>query len=401
MGALNQVLSTLQYAAQPDITLRSYQHASKIFGPNNNSLAPKTKNWFHVYFQVNPAVVSLVNQSLSQAVTNHRINWNPANLPVLGVLAKTVGLPNIKIETTKNNQYNKWSLTQTKINYEPISITFWNDTINVIQHFWYAYYQYMNQDPNYVNWSATQTQGINVPKQWAQSLSPLPDSVTTVTGPSVVGGSYSSIYNDSTNWAGSFGMDTVNTTKTGTQLVPAPGSSFNRIGNFFSSIQIYQFNRAVNPNGVEYSEFALVNPVITGFSNDDLDSSSSDFTTNKMDIEYETVLYNNGYLNNDEIASWDAVTSTLFDNTPSPLGQPSNSIQSVSGIASSVISSVTSSYALANQISQNKGGITSVNTVLSQATQIGTITNNLTGLVVPSATPAFGSSGAPPLSVGV
>ena len=265
MGTLNSVLSSIKYAAQPSITLRNYQHATKIFGPNNNSLAPKTKNWFHIYFQVNPSVVTQVTNQLSAAVTNDRINWNPANLPVLGVLAKTVALPKIKINTEKNNQYNRWSLTPTKINYDPISISFWDDTINVIQHFWYGYYQYMNQDPNFVNWAASQSQGINIPPQWSQSS-----------------GNVSSLYNSSFF---NYGLDTIPTTSNGSPLAFAPGVNFSRSNNFLESIRIYQFNRAVNPKGVEYTEFTLVNPIITGFSHDDLESSSSDFMINKMDVE--------------------------------------------------------------------------------------------------------------------
>jgi hypothetical protein len=383
MGTLNNVLSSIQYAAQPDITLRNYQHASKIFSPNNNSLAPKTKNWFHIYFQMNPAVITQVNQMLSQAVSNDRINWKASNLPVLGVLAKSIILPKIKLDTVKNNQYNRWSLTQTKINYEPISVSFWDDTINVIQHFWYGYYQYMNQDPNFVNWAAKQSQGINIPSQWSQS-----------------NGNVSSLYNDSFF---NYGLDTIPTTTNGSPLAFAPGISFNRSNNFFESIRIYQFNRAVNSGGVEYTEFALVNPVITGFSHDDLESSSSEFMINKMDIEYETVFYNNGYLNNDEIASWDAVTATLFDNTPSPLGSTNPLLNTISQVATTTESAV----ATVQAITSNPGGVTTVATVLSEAGQVSSLTNaagqliNNGSLTVPTPANTFGDSGLPPLSVGV
>jgi hypothetical protein len=380
MGTLSSVLSSIQYASQSDVTLRSYQHASKIFGPNNNALAPKTKNWFHVYFQVNPAVVTQVNNALSQAVSNHRINWNANNLSVLGVLAKNVALPKYKIETQKNNQYNRWSLTPTKINYEPISISFWDDTINVIQHFWYGYYQYMNQDPNFVDWSKKQSQGINVPTpQWSQSS-----------------GNVSALYSSGFY---NYGMDTIPTTSNGSALAFAPGMNFNRTNNFFESIRIYQFNRAVNTKGVEYTEFALVNPIITGFSHDDLDSASSEFMVNKMDIEYETVFYNNGYLNNDEIASWDSVTSTLFDNTSSPLGSVKNTV-------SQSVSTAQSAVATINNIS-NPGGVTTVATVMSQAKQVSSLTNSVGQLInngsLSVSTPdnGYGTSGLPPLSVGV
>lgn len=386
MGSLNNVLSSLNYAAQPDITLRNYQHATKIFGPNNNAFAPKTKNWFHIYFDVNPSVVTQVNKSLSSAVSNKRINWNPKNLPVLGVLAKTVKLPSFKIETVRNNNYNRWSITPTKVNYEPISISFWDDTINVIQHFWYGYYQYMNADPNYVNWGTDQSQGINIPtQQWSQS-----------------NGNVSSIYSDSFY---NYGLDTVQTNNMGDPLAVAGGMNFARTSSFFSSIKIYQFNRAVNSNGVEYTEFTLVNPYITGFSHDELDSASSEFMQNKMDVEFETVLYNNGYLNNDEIASWDSVTSTLFDNTKSPLiSSKSKSILSTISQSANTLESV---VATGQEIKNNAGGVMTVATVMAEAKQVSSLTNSVGQLItngklsVPTPNNGYGSGGAPPLSVGV
>jgi hypothetical protein len=384
MGTLQSVLSTLQYASQPDINLRDYRHAAKIFGPNNSSLLPKSKNWFHIYFQLNPAVVTQVNQSLSSATSSDRINWKSANLPVLGVLARTVSLPNIKFEVKKNNQYNRWSLNTVKTNYEPISITMWDDTINVIDHFLYAYYQYMNADPNYVNWSSSQTQGMNIPSQWDQST-----------------GNISSVYSPT---FGSFGLDTSKTTSTGVQLQAAPGSSFNRTNSFFESIRIYQFNRSVNKTiGPEYNEFVLVNPVITSFEHDTLDFGTSEYMTNKMSIEYETVLYNSGHLNNDEVASWDSVTATLFDNTKSPLGQPG-----IGSAISSIINTTEGAIGLASTVGSNKGGITSVATVMAEASGGVNLLNSAVEVAsgssiigVPTAAKGFGTSGNPPLSVGV
>ena len=384
MGTLQSVLSTITYSSQPDITLRDYRHAAKIFGPSNSSLLPKTKNWFHIYFQLNPEVVTQVAQSLATATESSRINWKSSNLPVLGVLARTVSLPNIKFEVKKNNQYNRWSLNTVKTNYEPISISLWDDTINVIDHFLYSYYQYMNADPNYVSWKTAQTQGMNVPSQWSQS-----------------NGNISSVYSPD---FGSFGLDTLPTTSTGTQLVPAPGYSFSRLNSFFESIRIYQFNRSVDTSiGAEYNEFVLVNPVITNFEHDSLDTSSSEFMTNKMTIEYETVLYNSGHLNNDEIASWDSVTATLFDNTQSPLGQAG-----VGSTISSIVNTVEGAIGVSSTVSSNKGGVTSVATVLAEASGGVNLINSAAQVAtgssiigVPTVSKGFGASGNPPLSVGV
>jgi len=379
MSVLQQLLSTTSISANPDITLRDYRHASKIFSPNNNSFAPKTKNWFHVYFQLNSGALTTINQSLSTAITSNRINWQPNNLPILGVLAKTVVLPQLKFEIVKKNQYNKWSINTTKTNYESVQITLWDDTINTIDHFLYAYYQYMNADSSYVNWDQTQTQGINIPTQWAQS-----------------NGNVSSIYSSTFD---NYGLDTVQTSDTGTQITPVAGSNFNRPNLFFDSIRIYQFNRSVDVSiGPEYNEFVLVNPVITSYEHDQLDSADSDFMTNKMTIDYETVLYNSGQLENDELASWDRVTSSLFDNTVSPLGETS-SVSTTSTDTTNVIENATDETT--NII--NSGGVNSVTTVLdsvsgssSSIDSAAQISSGSSIIGVPTILQDFGTSGNPP-----
>lgn len=276
--------------------LRDYQSAADTFAANNNSFLPKTKRWFHIYFQINPNAVSVVNQAFvnGQFGPGARFNWSgkQSDLALIGVLAKSVKLPDISFEVKKHNQYNRWSLNVEKVNYSQIDISFWDDTINTIDSFWYAYYQYMNQDPKYSNFGAAQTQGLPIPTQWDQTAN-----------------NYSTIYNATDNFANNWGLDTVINGST----------SFGRNQPFFQSIRIYQFNRSVSDKkGASYNEFVLVNPVITSFGHDTLSYESDDFCANSMKIDYETVLYNAGYMNDDEIASWNLVTSTYYDNSASP-----------------------------------------------------------------------------------
>ena len=362
-------------------TLRDYQHAEKIFRPNNSSLLPKTKNWFHIFFQLDQtAVIPAVNDALQTATLNDRINWDAENIPTLGILAKTVKLPNFKFDTAKKNQYNRWNLTTTKINYEPIEISFWDDTIDSVRGFWYAYYQYMIQDPNYVDWQSSQQQGINIPWQW---------------NPTTYGAS--AVYSTSENWGNHYGLDTAKTPYNTT----APSSGLIRGRSFFNSIRIYQFNRAINPNlGVNYTEYVLVNPIISSFDHDTVDMSSSEFMSNKMNIEYETVLYNSGLLNDDEIASWDAVKQRFFDNTPSPLTN-TNTVSEL-GQLGGVLSN---SYQLGRQIIQrglNTGQATTATVLtaaIGTASAINQAQNNSAqslAMQVPSVVSGYGNGGLPP-----
>jgi hypothetical protein len=358
MGTLSSILATGFNALQRQsnnhfTTLRDYQHASKIFRPNNSSFLPKSKNWFHIFFEMDPAAVTAVTAALGSAVSNLSINWLPSNLPILGILARTAKLPDFKFKVETKNQYNRPSLITTKINYDPIELTFWDDTVDAIRGFWYAYYQYMIQDPRYVNFQATQLQGISIPNQWSPSTSDV-----------------ETLYSTSTNWGVNYGLDTVN----------ALGSPLNRTNPFFRSIRIYQFNRTTDPNvGPQYSEYVLVNPVITSFAHDTVDLANSEFMQNKMSIEYETVLYNAGIVNDNEIASWDAVLQRFFDTEPSPL------TDTTPGGNNQLGSVLANSFELANQLVQ-KG----VNT--GQATTATVLTQTVVD--------GYGTSGQPPEVLG-
>lgn len=380
MGTLSQILTTAFNASQTQVggsstTLRDYQHAAKIFRPNNNSFMPKSKNWFHIFFQVDPTALALVNADLGTSITNNRINWNPANLNILGVLAKTVKLPNFRFEVKKENQYNRWNLATTKISYEPIEISFWDDTIDVIRSFWYAYYQYNIQDARYSNFSAGQTQGLPVPNQWAQSS-----------------GNTSALYSPSSNWGENFGLDTIETN----------GTSLNRNTPFFDSIRVYQFNHEVDENGPSYSEYVLVNPVISSFDHDTVDFSTSDFMQNRMTIEYETVLYNSGYVDANEIASWDAVLASFFDTTPSPIATINPQLNQVNQLGSVLASS----FNLGVEVTQRALNTGQATTSSVLAAAVGTAetvsvaaqtSSQSTTISVPTVVNGYGTSGQPPV----
>lgn len=354
------------------ITLRDYQHARNIFTPRNNSFLPKSKNWFHIFFELDPVAKSAINSSLSSPTSSYRLNWNPSNIPILGVLAKTVKLPNFKFDVKKSNQYNRWSLNTTKINYDPLEISFWDDTVDIIRTFWYAYYQYMNQDVNYTNWNQSQNQGVQIPTAWQPTTA-----------------NNSSVYTTSENWNNFYGLDTVNTS--------SAINTINRTNPFFRSIRVYQFNRVTDTStGVKYSEYVLVNPLITSFEHDTADFSSSDFMQNRMTIEFETVLYNAGLLNSNEIASWDSVLSQFFDTTQSPNASYELLSTQITSTIQSGINSVQENSTTTSAAPTVTTTLNSTNGTSSELNNTALSLENSTSLAVPFVVSGYGTSGSAP-----
>jgi hypothetical protein len=316
------------------VNLRDYQDAARTFLPGNYARIPKSKSWFHVYFELNQGVAANIRGSLGNlnGGPNARFNWfkQAGDEEVFGILVKNVRLPSFKFDIKAHNQYNRKNLVMNKINYEPIDIEFHDDMSNIVRDFWYGYYQYYNQDPRYAHKSgySGNNQGVKVPEEWSQSQ----NSASTA---------FSSVY--SSGMAPNWGLDTVGYTSNGS----TPPQGLAREVNLLKAIRIYHFSRSrTRPpagmakgvtNNAHFAEYVLVNPLITSFSHDTLDYSENSVTANTMSIDYETVLYNAGVLGANEIASWQEVQRRFFDITPSPLGtNVTTTIFGIGGIADSV-----------------------------------------------------------------
>lgn len=68
-------------------------------------------------------------------------SWNEA-LPGITHRVKSIDAPRFDIETETMNQYNKPRILPTKINYNPITITFWDDRSNKVNNFWRQVYNF-------------------------------------------------------------------------------------------------------------------------------------------------------------------------------------------------------------------------------------------------------------------
>ena len=228
--------------------LRDFAHAAKIFRPGSYDLTPKFKFLFHTFFDINPLAY----------------DKNIGTGDNFGLLVKTVKLPSFNIKTHELNQYNRKRIVQTKINYDPINITFHDDGINTITKLWDAYYSYYYKDST----------NLRVFKG---------DTGSDVESSEPGGGASNQNYNVRNiydgNLTGNNNWGYIGETYEGTQ-VKLP---------FFRNITVFGFNRH------NFTAYTLINPMITKFDHDTYSYADGAGTMEcKMDISYETVVYNEG-----------------------------------------------------------------------------------------------------------
>lgn len=234
-------------------SLRDYSHANKIFGKNSLELSPKYSFLFHVFFDLAPG-----------------INYNRQN--EIGLLVKSVDLPRFDINTKTYNSYNKSNIVQSRIQYQPITIVFHDDSANVIRNFWFDYYNfyYRNSDlaePSYYN--------------------------------------YDNKYADNSIDQSVMGYTTKNDNK-----------------KYLQSIRIYSFSKKTA------AEYILINPIITQFQHGRHDyNTSNSILEHTMTVEYETVLYKES----STAAAKGFAQAENYDNKPSPIAPGGSGTRSILG----------------------------------------------------------------------
>lgn len=266
-----------------NVLLRDYQHAERIFSsPGGLGSIPRVKFAFHVYFNLN-SNISVV----SKYTTNE--------LTTMGMLVKTIQLPQFKMETEVLNQYNRKRVIQKKITYDPVQIEMHDDSTNYIRNLWYNYYSYYYKDP-------TQQYG-NTPNQ----------NGTNGQNPSRSGGfDYNNrdIYaNDRfvNDWGYSGESYSDNNSSAGGK--PA----------FFRDITIYGFNQH------KFVQYVLINPMISDWKHDTYNySEDGGVMQNTMSIQYEAVKYFDGVIGDQrpDLNVQGFAAPGLYDQVPSPYMSP-------------------------------------------------------------------------------
>ena len=183
----------------------------------------------------------------------------------LGMIVKSVSLPKFSIDTKIHNAYNRKNIVQNKIAYDPVTIIFRDDQADNVKQFWYDYYSYFYRDPDYADatYSAQHKYQSRPSFDWGYSPRP------------AVG------YNNAN----------------GTQPY-----------QYIQAIRIYSLYQG------NFSEYQLVNPIITSFKHGEHDVSSNEFLHSDMSVQYETVKYLEGKVTNDTMGGFEL----HYDTTPSP-----------------------------------------------------------------------------------
>ena len=270
--------------------LRDYRHASKTFTTNSYELKPRFKFLFHVSFTLNVQEIP----SLRGVLGNDDISN-------LSLVVKTCDLPKYAIQVDTMNQYNRKRLVQTKIDYEPVSITFHDDAGDIVRNMWYNYYSYYYKDPTQKYLSdQNNTNGS------------LGESANKANGSGYNDRDIYSIErtNNTNDW-GYIGESFSDGNTTGTSGKPP----------FFKDIQIFGFDQH------KYARYVLINPLITNWSHDQYDySQGAGVMQHSMNIRYETVKYYTGALGKDPKTG--AATNVAgfadgshYDTTRSPLSR--------------------------------------------------------------------------------
>jgi hypothetical protein len=239
--------------------LKDYAHASKTFLTNGYELAPRTKFLFHVYFTINTSVPAL------------RAVFGNTDVATVGLLVKTVQLPNYTIQVDTLNQYNRKRLVQSKIEYNPVTVEFHDDGGDVIRNMWYNYFAYYYKDPsqkydNVTNQNGSAGPMIGTPAGFNYNSRDIYDNSRTVNDWGYIG----EAFNDG---------------------VQFPPSGLSNVGKppFFRDIRIYGLNQH------NFAEYVLINPMITEWQHDTYDySQGNGMMTHRMTMKYETVKYYSG-----------------------------------------------------------------------------------------------------------
>lgn len=270
--------------------LRDYTHASKTFRTNSYQYAPKLKFLFHVYFDINQAAYAV-----KQNDTNN-----------LSLTVKSVQLPSYTFKTHTMNQYNRKRIVQTKVDYDPIELSFHDDNLNIVRNMWFNYFSYYYND-------ATKPMTITAGRTTAT-----PEPRTNNASGNRQGNDYNSrnLYENSLTGDNGWGYigENERSIKSSEQAVLGLSKP-----PFFRNITVFGFNQH---NFVAYT---LINPVITRFSHDQYNySEGSGIMENRMTVDYETVKYFDGAINGKspgDIVKGFGNPGT-YDRTLSPIARP-------------------------------------------------------------------------------
>jgi hypothetical protein len=241
----------------PKGQMANWQHATRIFVDNTYRLSPRTKFLFYVHFEIDSSV--------------HKAPAFTKQADEVGLLVKTSDLPKFSFDTETKHQYNRKKIIYKQINYDPVNITFHDDSAGIINALWAIYYGYYIADRSNPSsaYGATQYRNKNANNSFR------------------------------------YGLD-------------------NNISEpFFKSVSIYTMSRR------RFQGYTLVNPKIKSWTHGDVSYASGNETVeSSMQLEYEAVRYSAGNVNYDSPKGF---ASLHYDTLPSPLSVAGGGVSNLSG----------------------------------------------------------------------
>jgi hypothetical protein len=226
--------------AEQRVHLRDSRHAADNFGLNKAYLGhgtPRHKFQFFLEFGFNNDVY--VKEHVEKFLDRDDQKFITA-------MVKSVDLPSMSIDTETINQYNRRRISQTRIKYDPITITFHDTVDGKTLRLWEMYYEYYFRD------------GV-APEKLENSRKRDPQKFPE-------------------------GLPTH-------EIEDNFGYHLQRVGNqkyLMKSLAIYQVH------GGNFTRIELVNPRISNFKHDTLDyAATNDLVEMQMTFEYESVIYSN------------------------------------------------------------------------------------------------------------
>lgn len=236
-----------------DVHFRDSRHAAEAFSFNKPDLSngtPRHKFEFflRINFNTSPDVAVFVRNFL-----------NILDQDMVTTMVKNVTMPSMSMDTEVLNQYNKKRISQTRLNFNPVTITFHDSVEGRMLRLWEMYYEYYFRDGQ-----ATEKLDLNSKGRRRNNKEFDNDVIKDR-------------FNDN------FGYNLA------------------RVGNnkyLIDSIEIFQIH------GGRFSRTEIVHPRITSFNHDTLDYEDSvGLVEMKFEFMYEDVVYANvnERMNNEEL----------------------------------------------------------------------------------------------------
>jgi len=244
--------------ANSGLFLRDWQHAGRLYVDDVYRLAPKPKWMYYAVFNMNEGAIS-------------GTSFQQQNRQEINFLVKKMDLPKFSLNVENLNQYNRKTTTYTRINYDPINITFHDDNNGVSNAMWAMYYSHYFADR------------LNSQTPYADVDPPAYQNHA---------------YDAKSAWPYRYGLDV------SSSLLP-----------FFTSIQLITLTKH------KFTSYLLCHPRITSWQHDTMDQSEGNgVVENNMTLAYDAVIYTTGTVAYDDPAGFGVLH---YDNSESPLG-PTN-----------------------------------------------------------------------------